>query len=284
MLSTLLLGLLALAALGGCHSTDEGEQARYPWLRANASNYAGCLPPFDGFAHCDAALSPRARSAALRGLLSATERASLLSCDAFPERDGVPATLCSCHTAALPRLGVPQYMWLTETNTQVGGSCLGPERTSPRRRARVFPLALALFRGRSRASRLFCRAARRRFDAWRSPRRLPDDVSGAARRRRVVQPLALARQGRGLRPRAARAQQRARHAEALLRLRRPHGLRAQPQPRARAALGPRERDVGRGPDARRPRRRARRPRHADARRGGAAARARVPQGRFCHAM
>ena len=94
-----------------------------PTLLRGAPNYRGCLTDAArALRYCDDALAPAERARALLAELSVDERIRALACQA--ELGG----LCSCHTGAVPRVGLDEYMWLTEANTQVGGACVAADR------------------------------------------------------------------------------------------------------------------------------------------------------------
>lgn len=67
--------------------------------------------------YCDESLSDGARAADLVGRLSLQEKISLLSPTHNP--------FCAIHTPPVPRLGLPPYKWLTETNSAVDSPCVG---------------------------------------------------------------------------------------------------------------------------------------------------------------
>ena len=94
-----------------------------PTLLRGAPNYRGCVTAeARALRYCDDSLAPAERAGALLAELSVDERIRALACQA--ELGG----LCSCHTGAVPRVGLDEYMWLTEANTQVGGACVSRDR------------------------------------------------------------------------------------------------------------------------------------------------------------
>eukprot|EP00911_Craspedida_sp_UC1_P002269 UC1_evm1s1722 len=83
--------------------------------------FHGCnTPNATVLPYCDMSLSYQARVADLIQRMSTDEKIAMLSPTAPP--------YCACHTASVPRLGMPRYKWLTEINTCVSAprGCLGP--------------------------------------------------------------------------------------------------------------------------------------------------------------
>lgn len=74
------------------------------------SSAAASLP------YCDESLSDSARAADLVGRLNLSEKISLLSPTHNP--------FCAIHTPPVPRVGLPPYKWLTETNSAVDAPCV----------------------------------------------------------------------------------------------------------------------------------------------------------------
>ena len=80
-----------------------------------APQYHGCLEPkATQLPYCDASLSHAARVEDILKRLTIDEKVGLLSGVDAPE-------YCHCHTAPVPRIGLPDWTWLTEVNTQAGG-------------------------------------------------------------------------------------------------------------------------------------------------------------------
>eukprot|EP01116_Phalansterium_solitarium_P015449 TRINITY_DN3413_c0_g2_i1.p2 TRINITY_DN3413_c0_g2~~TRINITY_DN3413_c0_g2_i1.p2 ORF type:complete len:747 (-),score=307.36 TRINITY_DN3413_c0_g2_i1:314-2554(-) len=70
--------------------------------------------------YCDTSLSFEARIADLISRLTTVEKIGLIS----PDPD---YSTCDMQTNAVPRLGLPRYQWLIETNTGVASACYGPQ-------------------------------------------------------------------------------------------------------------------------------------------------------------
>jgi beta-glucosidase len=89
-------------------------------LVASNFTYHDCLPASVGapLKWCDFSLSHEERIAALLGEMTTAEMITLMSPLAI---DG---STCNDHTGGVPRLGLSQYMWLTETNTAANSACL----------------------------------------------------------------------------------------------------------------------------------------------------------------
>ena len=85
-------------------------------------NFHGCLPGSAGASlpYCDPALSHDARANDLLDRLSLNETIAQLSPTRRP--------FCGIHTPTVDRVGLPNYKWLTETNTLVNSPCLTPQR------------------------------------------------------------------------------------------------------------------------------------------------------------
>lgn len=81
-------------------------------------NYKGCVEQkAKDLPYCDESLSLEDRVGDLVGRLNLTEKVSMIS----PQ----PALgdTCGDHTAGKPEIGLPDYFWLTETNTNVAALC-----------------------------------------------------------------------------------------------------------------------------------------------------------------
>ena len=87
-------------------------------------NYQACLPPHDNYTFCNTALSVDERVDALIKLLTRAEKIAMISPN--PKL----GSTCNDHTSGVDRLGVPQWMWLTETNTGVNSACMAKDRCS----------------------------------------------------------------------------------------------------------------------------------------------------------
>jgi hypothetical protein len=88
------------------------------------SGIAGCSTPTAlHHSYCDPALTFEQRADALIKELSTDEKIDLLAPFKTP--------FCNVHTVGVPRVGVPQYTWLTEVNSNVQAGCRhqkgGPE-------------------------------------------------------------------------------------------------------------------------------------------------------------
>jgi len=68
---------------------------------------------------CDHELDLETRVENIVANLTLREMASMMSPDRHLGSD------CNCHTSGVSRLGIPSYMWLVETNTDVSGDCFG---------------------------------------------------------------------------------------------------------------------------------------------------------------
>lgn len=114
------LTLYTLCLLGGVALADPGSTLPngYAW---------GCLPKnvSSGFPFCDPSRKLADRVADLVGRLTTEEKAGLMSADG---RTGVSS--CNMMDAGVPRLGIPNYMHLVETNTAVASTCLAPGKCS----------------------------------------------------------------------------------------------------------------------------------------------------------
>jgi hypothetical protein len=89
------------------------------------SDLAGCNNPQAlGRSYCNPSLTAEQRVDALIGELSTQEKIDLLAPSKTP--------FCNVHTVGVPRIGFPQYTWLTEVNSNVQAGCRhqrgGPER------------------------------------------------------------------------------------------------------------------------------------------------------------
>jgi beta-D-xylosidase 4 len=88
---------------------------------ASASPFHGCTTTTaKRLPYCNTTLSHAARAAWLVNELSLSEKIALLSPTRKP--------FCDCHSAAIPRLGLPAYRWLTEVNSVVSVPCASPTR------------------------------------------------------------------------------------------------------------------------------------------------------------
>jgi beta-D-xylosidase 4 len=89
-----------------------------------SSGLAGCNHPTAlQYSYCDSSLTFEQRADALISQLSIDEKINLLAPSKTP--------FCNVHTVGVPRIGVPQYTWLTEVNSNVQAGCRhqrgGPE-------------------------------------------------------------------------------------------------------------------------------------------------------------
>ena len=92
-------------------------------FQAVTPNYEGCANDVSlGFRYCDSSLGIDDRVASLVNELNLSEKISLLTPD---PTQGNP---CDDHTAAVPRIGLPSIMWLTEVNSMVDAVCVGPDK------------------------------------------------------------------------------------------------------------------------------------------------------------
>ena len=101
--------------------------ARAEELRAKKPikpNYWGCLSEVaKSFEYCNPSLSYEKRLDALLNELTLAEKVAAISPDPTKE-------LCETHTKGVPRIGLPPYMWLVETNTAVASACLAENKCS----------------------------------------------------------------------------------------------------------------------------------------------------------
>jgi beta-D-xylosidase 4 len=82
------------------------------------THFYGCDTPLAlAFSYCDATQSYEARAAWIVNNLTLAEKIQSIS----PDPD--LGDLCSAHTRGVPRLGIPDWSWLTETNSCVLGAC-----------------------------------------------------------------------------------------------------------------------------------------------------------------
>ena len=78
-------------------------------------NYQGCLSPAaKARPYCDPSLSIDQRVTSLVSSLNLSEKTSRMSTDP--------------RASAIPRVGLPQYAWLMETNTAMSAACLNNTR------------------------------------------------------------------------------------------------------------------------------------------------------------
>jgi beta-D-xylosidase 4 len=88
-----------------------------------APNYWGCQNDVArALPYCDESLSIDQRVQDLRSRLTLKEKIALIS----PQPS--LGNVCADHTAAVDRIGLPQYMWLVETNTDVSAACVRQEK------------------------------------------------------------------------------------------------------------------------------------------------------------
>ena len=88
-------------------------------LTADRPNYWGCMNDVArSFSYCNTSLAYSDRLEAFIGALTLEEKISLLSPDRF-----LPNQTCYTHTPGVPRVGLPSYLWLVETNTVVASAC-----------------------------------------------------------------------------------------------------------------------------------------------------------------
>lgn len=82
-------------------------------------NFHGCVSPnATSLPYCNSNLSIDARLEDLVGRLTLDEKIGLIS----------PAVRGPTLSRGVPRLGVPDYNWLTEANTVIQAACAGPDR------------------------------------------------------------------------------------------------------------------------------------------------------------
>ena len=94
-----------------------------PCSAMHPPNYQGCIDAkAKALPYCDTTKSHEDRANDLLSRLTLEEKIAMIS----PQpRLG---NLCATHTAGCARLGLPDWMWLVETNTAVAAKCLGPGR------------------------------------------------------------------------------------------------------------------------------------------------------------
>jgi beta-glucosidase-like glycosyl hydrolase len=86
-------------------------------------NYHGCATPLAlSHSYCNLSLSHLQRVDSLLALLTLEEKVGLIA------PDPSMGDTCFAHIHAIPRVGLPEYGWLVETNTGVASQCLGPGR------------------------------------------------------------------------------------------------------------------------------------------------------------
>lgn len=86
-------------------------------------NFHGCVDAAArALPYCDTSLSFERRALDLRSRLTLDEKVAMISPQ--PQLGGT----CSDHTAGKPEIGLPDWSWLTETNTAVAGACLSEDK------------------------------------------------------------------------------------------------------------------------------------------------------------
>lgn len=91
-------------------------------LESKAPNYWGCQDEVaQALPYCDPSLSIDNRLQDLLGRLTLEEKVAALSPN--PHKD-----TCMVHTSNVSRVGLPDYMWLIETNTAVASACIAPNK------------------------------------------------------------------------------------------------------------------------------------------------------------
>jgi len=83
-------------------------------------SYWACTTSELALPFCNTALSIDQRVDDLVGRLTLAEKVAMIG------PNGTLGNECADHTTGVPRLGVPQWMWLTETNTAVNSACFKP--------------------------------------------------------------------------------------------------------------------------------------------------------------
>jgi hypothetical protein len=87
---------------------------------ASTPLYHGCIDASaQALPYCNESLPHAARVEDVISRLNISEKIGLLS-----PHD--PPNYCGCLTAAVPRIGLPEWKWLTEANTDVGIQCVEP--------------------------------------------------------------------------------------------------------------------------------------------------------------
>ncbi len=110
-------GLVLLAAFMAIQSS--------PTSTTKMPNFHGCLEkPGMGMKWCNFSMSHEERIMALLTELTMEEKIGLLG------PDGSLGSTCGTHTRGAPRVGLSEYMWLTETNTGANAACLGENKCS----------------------------------------------------------------------------------------------------------------------------------------------------------
>ena len=85
---------------------------------AAAPNFWACLSAAaSAYKFCNASLPIEQRVSDLVGRLSLDEKIQQIS------PDPSLGSTCNDHISGVERLGIPQYMWLVETNTGVNSAC-----------------------------------------------------------------------------------------------------------------------------------------------------------------
>mmetsp|Transcript_19145 Transcript_19145/g.48555 ORF Transcript_19145/g.48555 Transcript_19145/m.48555 type:complete len:862 (+) Transcript_19145:48-2633(+) len=85
--------------------------------------FHGCqAPEARGLPYCDTSRFQEERVEDLVGRMTLEEKVQVIA----PQKD--LGGTCACHTRGVPRLGLPNWSWLTETNTAVAAACVGPEK------------------------------------------------------------------------------------------------------------------------------------------------------------
>ena len=105
-----------------CGAANRMLVYKYSCQGTRVPNNQACVEPFTkSFGFCDQSKTVDQRLDDLSSRLNVSQKIAMIS----PQ----PALgiTCATHTAAVPELGVPQWVWLEEANTRLTTACVAPE-------------------------------------------------------------------------------------------------------------------------------------------------------------
>lgn len=110
-------------ATQGCGGADRIYVFEFLCKGQPLPNFHGCADPnAKGQPYCDTSKTFEERALDLRSRLSLADKIAMISPQ--PKLGGT----CATHTAGKASIGLPNWSWLTETNTAVAGACVSEGR------------------------------------------------------------------------------------------------------------------------------------------------------------
>jgi hypothetical protein len=95
---------------------------KYSCQGERVPNNQACVESYTkAFGFCNQSLTIDQRLDDLSGRLNVSQKIAMIS----PQPH--LGSTCATHTAAVPALGIPQWVWLEEANTRLTTACVAPE-------------------------------------------------------------------------------------------------------------------------------------------------------------